>query len=428
MPHQSTELSHKSRHGWLIAGVVILLLAAAGGLSVWIDGKATVTGASAARDSMGKPGNRPQPVQVLAARQADFSVWLDAIGTVIPNRVVTVRTRVDGVLQKLAFREGHRVKKGDLLAEIDAHPFQILLDQAQGQLIRDQALLDNAQRDLVRYKDLWAKDAASRQQLDTQEALVRQYQGALAIDRAQVEHARLQLSYTRILAPLDGQIGLRQTDVGNLVRANDVPGLAVITQTQPANLIFALPERHLSTLRARQTRQPLRVEAWDVGQRERLAVGRLLSLDNQIDTATGTIRLKAEFDNHDARLYANQFVNVRLLLEVRPQVLQIPVNAIQRGSRGAFVYRVATDGHLAVVPVTPDASEAGWTAIAVGDAIKVGDRLVVDGADRLREGAMVRVVTMEKGVASNAQSGASLSGKSSPGEAKHMGKGKPPAQ
>lgn len=381
--------------------VVIVLLAAAGGLSAWIDSKATSAGDnashSASRDSAGKSGNRPQPVQVLPAQQADLSVWLEAIGTVIPDRVVTVRARVDGVLQKVSFREGQRVKKGDLLAELDAEPFKIQLDQAQGQLARDQALLDNAQRDLARYKELWAKDATSRQQLDTQEALVRQYQGALLSDRAQVENARLQLSYTRILAPMDGQIGLRQMDVGNLVRANDALGLAVITQTQPANVLFAIPERHLSALRVRQARQALRVEAWDAGQRERLAVGRLLSLDNQIDVATGTIRLKAGFDNRDERLYANQFVNVRLLLEVRPQVLQVPANAIQRGARGAFVYRVAADGRVAVVPVTPDASEAGWSAIAGTDAIKVGDRLVIDGADRLRDGANARIVTPATG-------------------------------
>ncbi len=323
MPHQTPDPSRKSRRWWLIALVVILLLAAAGSLSAWIDGKASSAGASASRDSAGKSGksgnsgNRPQPVQVLAARQADLSVWLDAIGTVIPHRVVTVRTRVDGVLQRLSFREGQRVKKGDLLAELDAQPFKIQLDQAQGQLARDQALLDNAQRDLARYKALWAKDAASRQQLDTQEALVRQYQGAVTMDRAQVDNARLQLSYTRILAPMDGQIGMRLVDAGNLLRVSDTAGLAVITQTQPADAVFAIPERHLQDLRTRQARQPLRVEAWDAGQRERLAVGRLLSLDNQIDTATGTIRLKAGFDNRDERLYANQFVNVRLLLEVR---------------------------------------------------------------------------------------------------------------
>ncbi len=428
MPNSSSEFPRKPRRWWLIALVVILLLATAGGLSVWIDSKATSAKASAPRDSAGKPGNRPQPVQVLTARQADLSVWLDAIGTVIPNRVVTVRTRVDGVLQKVTFREGQRVKKGDLLAELDEQPFKIQLDQAQGQLTRDQALLDNAQRDLARYKDLWAKDAASRQQLDTQEALVRQYQGAVAMDRAQVDNARLQLSYTRILAPMDGQIGLRQIDAGNLVRANDAQGLTLITQTQPANTVFSIPERYLSSLRTRQAQKPLRVEAWDAGQREQLAVGRLLSFDNQIDVATGTIRLKAEFDNRDARLYANQFVNVRLLLEVRPQVLQVPANAIQRGARGAFVYRVAADGRVAVVPVTPDVSEAGWTAIAGTDAIKVGDRLVVDGADRLREGAMARIVSMEKGPAGNGQSGTGQSGKSRPGEGKNTGEGRRPAQ
>ncbi len=415
MPNQTLEPSRKPRRWWLVLFVAVLLLAMAWGLSTWIEGKknaAAVTAPGAAGNPTGKAGARPQPVQVVAARRADLAVWIDAIGTVTPHRVVTVRARVDGVLQKMPFREGQRVKKGDLLAELDAQPFQILLDQAQGQLTRDQALLDNAQRDLARYKDLWAKDAASRQQLDTQEALVRQYQGALAVDRAQVDHARLQLSYTRILAPMDGQIGLRQVDVGNLVRANDATGLSVITQTQPANAVFAVPERNLSILRTRQARQPLRVEAWAAGQRERLATGRLLTLDNQIDGATGTIRLKAEFENRDERLYANQFVNVRLLLETRAQVLQVPANAVQRGARGAFVYRVAADGRVAVVPVTPDVSEAGWTAIADSDAISPGDALVVDGADRLRDGATARIVDPSK----------AAPGKG--GEGKHKGEGK----
>lgn len=418
MPPQILEPSRKSRRWWGGVFAVIVLLALAWGLSTWIEGKKNAAAIVAPRGSMGKPGERPQPVQVIAVRQADLTVWLDAIGTVTPHRVVTVRSRVDGVLQRVAFREGQRVKKGDLLAELDAHPFQILLDQAQGQAVRDQALFDNAQRDLTRYKDLWAKEAASRQQLDTQEALVRQYQGALAVDRAQIDNARLQLSYTRILAPLDGQIGLRQVDAGNLVRANDTSGLAVITQTQPANVIFALPERYLSVLRTRQARQPLRVEAWEAGQRERLAAGRLLTLDNQVDVATGTIRLKAEFENRDERLYANQFVNVRLLLEVRPQALQVSANAIQRGARGAFVYRLAADGRVAAVPVTPDVSEGDWTAIAASDAIKAGDVLVVDGADRLRDGATARVVTASTG----------SPGKDGGGEGRGKGEGKRTAQ
>lgn len=386
------KLDSKFRRVLTLALVVVLVLTAAAGLSLWIDRKKTTD----ARTEGHKRADRPQPVQVIPVRQADMAVWLDAIGTVTPQRVVTVRARLDGVLQKALFREGETVQQGQLLAEIDPQAWQIQLAQAQAQLARDQALLDNAQRDLLRQQTLLSRGMVTQQALDTHATQVAQHQGALAVDRAQVEHARLQLSYTRIVAPLTGQIGLRQVDVGNLVKTNDAQGIAVITQMQPASVVFALPERHLTALRARQSRQPLRVEAWDAGQHERVGLGQVQALDNQIDTATGTLRLKAEFANRDNRLFANQFVNVRLLLETRPQVMQVATAAVQRGAKGAFVYRVGAEGQVAVVPISPDWTDNGWTALAQGDILAVGDRVVIDGADRLRDGAKVRVIE-EKG-------------------------------
>ncbi|TSA20822.1 MAG: efflux RND transporter periplasmic adaptor subunit [Betaproteobacteria bacterium] len=378
----------KFRRVLTLALVVVFVLTAAAGLALWMDRKK----ATAAQTEGHKRAERPQPVQVMTVRQADMAVWLDAMGTVTPQRVVTVRTRVDGVLHTVLFREGETVKQGQVLAEIDPQVWQIQLAQAQGQLARDQAVLDNAQRDLLRQQTLLSRGMVTQQALDTHAAQVAQHQGALAVDRAQVEQARLQLSYTRIKAPLTGQIGLRQVDVGNLIKTNDAQGIAVITQMQPASVVFALPERHLTTLRARHARQPLRVEAWDAGQHERVGLGQVQALDNQIDTATGTLRLKAEFANREGRLFANQFVNVRLLLETRPQVMQVATAAVQRGAKGAFVYRVGADGRVAVVAIAPDWTDDGWTALAQGDTLAVGDRVVIDGADRLREGAKVRVI------------------------------------
>jgi multidrug efflux system membrane fusion protein len=325
----------------------------------------------------------------------DIRVWIDALGTVTPGTLVTVRPRVDGLLLKTHFREGQTVKAGDLLAEIDPRPFQVQLAQAEGQLARDQALLDNARLDLARYKDLLAKDSIARQQVETQEALVRQYQGVLAADRAQVDNARLQLDWTRVTAPVPGRIGLRQIDAGNLVKTADANGLASIAQTAPISVLFSVPEAHLPAIRARlASKADVPVQAWDRERRQMLAQGRLLTTDNQIDPATGSIRLKAGFANADQTLFPNQFVNARLLLETRKEVLAVPGAALQRGPKGVFVYAVDGEGKVAQVPVTPGAADGDWTAVE-GD-LKLGTKVVTLGVDRLRDGAKVEVATPGK--------------------------------
>lgn len=349
--------------------------------------------ADSAADGKGPRGanRRPQPVSVAQVKQADMPIWVNAIGTCVPRNLVTVHARVDGQLMRLGFVEGQIVKRGQVLAEIDPRPFQAQLLQATGQLAKDTATLRNAELDLERYRDLWAKDSIAKQQLDTQEALVRQYQGIVEADRGQVESAKLQLAYTRIVAPVDGRIGLRQVDPGNLVHASDSNGLAVIAQLQPTTVVFSVPESYLATIaQGLNAKEPMVVEAWDAGQKRRIATGRLLTMDNLVDTATGTIKLKAEFANKDGALFPNQFVNVRLLLGVRKNATVVPSAAILRGAKGALVYVVDAQNAVHSVAVVP--GPADGDLIAVEGRLQPGSRVVADGADKLRDGAKVEVI------------------------------------
>jgi multidrug efflux system membrane fusion protein len=328
-----------------------------------------------------------------------MNLYLTGLGTVTALNTVTIRSRVDGQIDKVAFTEGQLIQQGDLLMEIDPRPFQVQLAQAEAQLARDQALLKNARTDLERYEQ--AKDAVSAQQLATQAATVNQFEAATRSDQAQIDNARLQLTYSRITSPITGRIGLRLVDRGNLVRATDATGLAVVAQTQPISVVFSLPEDSLRSVLPRvRAGQTLTVEAYDRDLSRRLASGTLLALDNQVDPATGTIRLKASFPNEgEHSLYPNQFVNARLLTDTRKEAVIIPAAALQQSPQSVFVYVVkldaaakdapATEGVVEIRPVKAGPSEGDNVVIESG--VEAGDLVVTDGVDKLVPQARVSV-------------------------------------
>lgn len=389
------------RRLWVAVAVILVLLAAGW---YWYSHRAPAgqqaaqAGAGgrmpAAPGGPGRPGgfSAPSaPVVVSPVLQRDMDVVLNGLGNVTPVASVTVRAQVSGPLQRVLFKEGQMVKAGDVLAEIDPRPFQAALDQALGQLARDQALLQNARLDQQRYRTLLQQDSIAKQQVDTQDALVRQYEGVVKTDQANVDNARLQLGYTRIKAPASGRIGLRQVDPGNIVSTSDANGIALITQIQPIAVLFSIPEDNLhAVLRQLNAGQTLAVQAWDRQARNKLADGALLTTDNQIDTTTGTIRLKAVFRNEDGMLFPNQFVNVRMRVDTLKNATVIPVAAIQRGQQGIFVYVVDADNKVRVQTVELGPSDGEYTAVLRG--LRANQRVVVDGADRLREGMTVETV------------------------------------
>jgi membrane fusion protein, multidrug efflux system len=378
----------------------VLLLVIAGATAYFIWAK---SGTSQQRAGQGPPGGagRSVPVAMAPATTRDVDVYLNGLGSVTPLNVVTVKTRVDGQLMRLLFREGQMVEAGDLLAEIDPRPFQVQLTQAEGQMARDVALLRNAEIDLARYQTLFEQDSVAKQQLDTQAALVRQYEGTVKSDQGQIDSARLQLTYSRITAPISGRLGLRQVDPGNIVQASDTTGLVVITQLQPIAVTFTLPEDTLpGVMKKLQAGEPIRVDAYDRAGKTKLASGSLLTVDNQIDAATGTVKLKAQFPNGDFALFPNQFVNVRMLVDVKRNATVIPIAAVQRGTQGTFVYVVAADDTVSVRPIGLGPAEG--EVVAVESGLAPGDRVVVDGTDKLREGAKVEPAERAGATAPNA--------------------------
>ncbi|MCS2156026.1 MdtA/MuxA family multidrug efflux RND transporter periplasmic adaptor subunit [Scandinavium sp. H11S7] len=387
--------SNKSR--WLVAlGVVVIA-----GVAVYFwhnsgsSDSASSTAAQGQHAGGGRHGGRFSgalaPVQAATATSEAVPRYLTGLGTITAANTVTVHSRVNGQLLALHFQEGQQVKAGDLLAEIDPSQFNVALAQAQGQLAKDNATLSNARRDLARYQQLVKTNLVSRQELDTQQSLVTESLGTVKADEAAVASAQLQLDWTRITAPIDGRVGLKQVDIGNQISTSDTTGIVVLTQTHPIDLIFTLPENDIATVvKAQKAGQKLTVEAWDRTNKQKLSSGSLLSLDNQIDATTGTIKLKARFNNMDDALFPNQFVNARLLVDTEQNAVVIPAAALQMGNEGNFVWVLNDDNKVSKHIVVPGIQDSQKVVITAG--LSAGDKVVTDGIDRLTEGAKVEVV------------------------------------
>jgi len=372
----------RSRLKAFLIGILILL--AIGAAAWYLTPNATQTG----RAGRFNP-NAPMPVVGKAAATGDMPVVLTGLGTVTPLATVTVKTQINGYLAKIDFQEGQMVKPGDLLAEIDSRPYEVALEQAEGTLARDQASLADARLDLARYQKLVAQDSIAEQQRDTQAALVKQDEGTVKFDQGQVDSAKLNLTYCHVVAPVAGRVGLRQVDQGNYVTSGDTNGIVVVTTLQPITVVFTLPEDSIPPL-MQQLHQGVKlpVAAWDRAHVHKLADGTLVSVDNQIDTTTGTFKLKAIFPNADETLFPNQFVNAELLLTTEKNAILVPQSAVQRGAPGTFVYLIdpASDT-VSVRTVTLGAGDANNVVIEKG--IVAGDMVVIDGADKLKDGAKI---------------------------------------
>jgi multidrug efflux system membrane fusion protein len=394
-------------HWWLW----VLILAAIG-VGVWYFRSSRA--ASQAADSAAAPGATSKggrggsgaggfvvPVVVATAQRGDLPVYFNGLGTVTAFNTVTVRSRVDGQLVSIAFKEGQFVHEGDLLAQIDPRPFQVQLEQAQGQLAKDQAQRRDAEVNLERYKLLFKEGVIPQQQLDTQAALVGQFDGAITSDQSQIDNAKLQLTYSRITAPISGRIGLRLVDAGNIVHASDAGGLLVITQLQPISVIFSLPQDQLPQVNAKlRSGVQLVVDAYDRDDTAKVASGKLQTIDNQIDITTGTYKLKSIFSNEDNSLFPNQFVNVHLLVDTKHDLLIVPAAAIQRGPQGTYVYATAKDPAsngtiVKIFPVT--IAQTTGDSVGLSAGLNPGDVVVIDGQDKLQDGSKINPSTSPSG-------------------------------
>lgn len=392
-----THAGHGRRKRWLV--LVLVGLAVLAG-TAWLAGKRSINGAQTAPAPVPMTGaqRRGAPVVALAARKGNLDIYLPALGTVTPLNTVQIHSRVDGQLMSIAFKEGQTIEQGELLALIDPKPFEVQLGLVTGQLARNEALLEGAQVDLERYRSLLAQDSIARQQVETQESLVRQYKAAVQAARGEVENAQLQLAHTRITAPISGRVGFRQVGPGSIVRAAGTSPIVVITQLNPISVVFPIPEDALPRVMTRlNAGERIQVDAFDRDQKAKLAGGRLLAADNQIDPATGTVKLRAEFRNTDGALFANQFVNVRMLIETRRDALLVPTAAIQRGAAGTFVYVVKDDKTVTAAPVTVGSTQGEISVIDAG--VAAGAMVVTDGADGLRDGMAVELTVREPAAA-----------------------------
>lgn len=330
-------------------------------------------------------------VKVTSPQQAPIQEVVTSLGTVLPSQSVTVRSQVGGTLQEILFKEGQSVKKGDVLFKIDSRTYQAALDQAKGSLAQNNAKLVNARQDLKRYQTLFKQDSIARQEVDTQQALVREYEASQQSLQAAVEQAQLNLDYTTVTAPMDGRVGLRTVDVGNLITANSTDGLVTITQTQPIDVSFSIPDAYISKVaKPFYDGQQLVVDIFNKDNSQQLAKGHLLSMDNQVDTTTGTIKLKARFENEDYALFPNQFVNVKIVLNTVPDAIVLSNDAIQYGNEGAFVYVVQADNTVKAQNITLGIVNNGFTQIVKG--VTTSDKIVTEGLDRLRDGSKVEIV------------------------------------
>ena len=365
---------------WLVGTLIVLI-----GAYFWQAHRQAVQAAAASKNA------RPMiPVSAVQAQRGDLDLYLTAIGAVTPFNTTTVKSRVDGAIQNIFYTEGQAVKEGDLLIQIDPRPYQVQLTQAQGQSAKDQATYEDARITFERDQVLYSQGVLARQQLDDQQSVMNQARGAVESDRGAIDSAKLNLTYSRITAPISGRIGLRMLDLGNIVHATDTTGLAVITQLQPITVVFAIPEDDIPRVVKRtQNGQTVTVQAWDREFKKQLSSGTLMTFDNQIDQTTGTVKLKAQFDNTDYALFPSQFVNARLLIDTIQNTVLLPAAAVQKSPQGNFVYIVKSDNSVMQRGITVGATQGDLSSIKSG--VNQGDTVVTDGVDKLQPGAKVNV-------------------------------------